>query len=149
MSLLGGLIGAAIALVCTAAILQPTTSNLSPLTRAVMLLVLCGVALTLGLLTGSAVGRRSRTADGRIRLFSALAGAVCGGLIGGALFLGLSAAYVRDYAALPSGTVDLVVAILALPILGALGLCLGALTGFGVGALSGLVLAVVVPKRSQ
>jgi hypothetical protein len=149
MSIFGGLIGAAIAFVCTAAILQPTTSNLSPVTRAVVLLLLCGVALILGLMTGSAVGRRSRSAAGRVRLFSALAGAVCGGLLGGTLFLGLSAAYVRDYAVWPSGSFDLVVAILALPILAALGLCLGSLTGFGVGALSGLVLSVVVPKRSQ
>jgi hypothetical protein len=149
MSVLGGLIGAGIAFVCTAAILQPTTSNLSPLTRALMFSLLLGLALLLGLMTGSSVGRRSRISGSRIRLFSALAGSVCGGLLGGALFLGLLAAYVRDYTAWPSGPFDLVVAVLALPILGALGLCVGALTGFGVGALSGLVLAVVVPKRRQ
>lgn len=148
MSVFGGLIGAGIAFVCTAAILQPTTVNLSPPMRALVLVLLLGLALLLGLMTGSAVGRRSRNSGSRIRLFSALAGSVCGGLLGGAVFLVLSAAYVRDYAAWPSGSFDLVVAVLALPILGALGLCLGALTGFGVGALSGLVLAVVVPKRA-
>ena len=80
-------------------------------------------------------------------MFSALAGAVCGGVLGGALFAGMSVAYVRDYAAWPTGTIDLVLALLAFPILGALGLCLGAVAGFGVGGLSGLVLALVVPKR--
>ncbi|HEY8684839.1 MAG TPA: hypothetical protein VIO57_04460 [Chloroflexota bacterium] len=147
MSVFGGLIGALVAFACTAAILQPATSNLSPLTRALVTSILLGLSLLLGLMTGSAVGRRSRVPDSRIRMFSALAAAVCGGILGGALFAGLSAAYVRDYAPWPSGTFDLILAILAFPILGALGLCLGAITGFGVGALSGLVLAVVVPKR--
>lgn len=147
MSVFGGLIGAVVAFACTAAILQPATSNLSPFTRALVLCVLLGLSLTLGLMTGSAVGRRSRIADSRIRMFSALAAAVCGGILGGALFVGLSAAYVRDYAAWPTGAFDLALAILAFPLLGALGLCLGAIAGFGVGGLSGLVLAVVVPKR--
>lgn len=147
MSVFGGLMGAGLAFACTAAILQPATSNLSSLTRTAVLLSVLGLALILGMMTGSAVARRARTSGSRIRLFSALAGSVCGGLLGGALFLGLSAAYVRDYGAWPSGTLDLLLAIVALPILGALGLCLGALAGFGVGALSGLVLAVVVPKR--
>lgn len=147
MSVLGGLVGAVIAFACMAAVAQPASSNLSPFSRAIVLGVLLGLALLLGLMSGSAVGRRSRIVGGRIRLFAALAGAVCGGLLGGALFLTISTAYVRDYATWPAGTFDLVLAIVSLPILGALGLCLGAVTGFGVGALSGLVLGVVVPKR--
>jgi hypothetical protein len=147
VSVFGGLIGAAIALACTAAILQPSTSNLPPFTRALVLCVLLGLSLVLGLMTGSAIGRRSRMPGSRIRMFSALASAVCGGVLGGALFVALCAAYMREYATWPSGTFDLILAALALPILGALGLCLGAATGFGVGALSGIVLAVVVPKR--
>lgn len=147
MSLFGGLVGAAMAFVCMAAVLQPATSNLSSVTRAVVLLVLLGLALILGLLTGSVVARRSRLPGSSIRLFSALAGSVCGGFLGGALILGLSTAYLRDYAVWPSDSVDLVMTILAIPVLGALGLCLGAATGFGVGALSGLALGLVVPKR--
>lgn len=149
MSVLGGAIGAIVALLCTAAILQPATSNLSPLTRVGALILLMGWALLLGALTGSAIGRRSRIAGGRVGLFAAFAGAVCGGLVGGGTFLLLTGAYLRDYAVWPSSTIDLIVSIAALPVLGALGLCLGALTGFGVGGISGLVLAAVVPKRAQ
>jgi hypothetical protein len=147
VSVFGGIIGAVIAFVCTAALVQPASANLSPITRTLLLCVLLGLSLLLGLMTGSAVGRRSRVPGSRIRLFSALAASVCGGILGGALFVGVSAAYVRDYAAWPTGSFDLLLAILALPILGALGLCLGAMAGFAVGGLSGLVLAVVVPKR--
>jgi hypothetical protein len=147
MSLVGGLFGSFFTLVCTAAVLQPATSNLTPGTRAVILVALLGLALALGLITGSAVGRRSRTPFGSLRLFAAMAGAVCGGLLGGALFLGLTLAYVGDYGAWPSGTLDQIFTVVALPALGALGLCLGGLAGFGLGGLSGLVLGVVVPRR--
>jgi hypothetical protein len=147
VSAFGGLIGATIALACTAAILQPTTSNLSAITRALVLCGLLGLSLVLGLMTGSAIGRRSRVQASRIRMFSALASAVCGAILGGALFVGLCAAYLRDYGSWPSSTFDMILAALALPALGTLGLCLGAATGFGIGGLSGIVLAVVVPKR--
>ena len=147
MSILGGLVGAMLSAICAAALAQPTTSNLDPLPRAIVLAILLGVAALLGLITGSAVGRRSRVAGSSIRLFSALAGAVCGGLLGGATAFTLTAAYMREYATWPSATLDVVLALVALPVLGALGLCLGAITGFGVGGLSGIVLGVVVPKR--
>ncbi|HEX6506718.1 MAG TPA: hypothetical protein VF221_03710 [Chloroflexota bacterium] len=147
MSLVGGLFGSFVTLVVTAAVVQPATTNLSPLTRAVVLVCLLGLALVLGLMAGSTVGRRSRTERTHLRLFSAFAGAVCGGLLGGAILLGLTAAYLRDYAVWPSGTVETVLTIAGVPILGALGFFIGALAGFGVGGLSGLVLAVVVPRR--
>ncbi len=149
MSVLGGLVGAAIASIVMAIILVPATNNLTGVTREVALAALLVFSFLLGLITGSAVGRRARFAGGRVRLFSALAGAVCGGLLGAATFFGLTAAYVRDYAIWPSNVVDVVVAVVSLPVLAALGLCVGSAAGFAVGGVTGVTLAIVVPKRRQ
>jgi hypothetical protein len=149
MSTVTGIISAAGWAAVMLLLLLRADQNLPATTGRLVEVVVLAVAITAGFLTGSTIARRARRARDHFGLFSALTGAIGGGLIGGTCLVALDASYLSAYASWPQSRVDDILLLASYPALGALGFALGALWGTLGGIVLGtLVRAVVRPANS-
>jgi hypothetical protein len=144
VSILFGLVAAAVSSVVTSQIANAAFANAGSSGRAITLLlaVLAGAG---GLLAGSAAFRRARRTHQSLALFSALAFAFSFGLVGVAFMVALTYGYTSAYGSTAGSGADAVTTLLAYPVFGALGGCLGSLAGWAVGLVASGALRVVAP----
>lgn len=124
-----------------------SAAHLPVFPRLVVTLVLLAVALMVGFLAGASIFRRAMRERMHLVPFSALAVAMAGGLIGLSQALGLTIAYLSNYASWPEDRLDQVLVLLSYPVFGALGFVVGALVGVLIGTVLGAMLRVVSPAR--
>jgi hypothetical protein len=142
---IAGLISAAGAALVMWALVYLASQGLPQGSRTLVLWPAVTVAALVGFLAGGTTVRRAQTVPDQIGLFSALAGAVAGGVIGLVAAVGLTAAYLSSYATWPASVTDDVLLIIAYPAFGLTGFFVGAIAGVVCGALAGLVLRIVTP----
>lgn len=132
----GGLVGAGICAAVAFFLATAGTHNLPGSVAGLAQIGIVGCAAIVGFVAGSAVAKRAGRDRSHIGLFSALAGGVAGGTLGCVYALAITAAYLSNYATWPQDRMDQVFVLLAYPIFGAFGLCLGG----AVGLIGGLLL---------
>lgn len=123
-------------------VLQPLTAQLPSEQRVVSLAVAVGVAVLAGFLAGGAIVRRAVRRKGRIVLFTGLASAVAGGIMGSCTAVVLTAAYLVSYGHPPADLSGRIIYVLAVPASGGLGWFVGAALGLLVGLTGGALLRV-------
>jgi hypothetical protein len=104
-----------------------------------------GLAALGAFLAGSSAYRRARRTHERLGVFTGLAFAFCFALVGGAFAAGLTATYLAGFSAGQATGADDVLTMVAYPVLGLTGLCLGAVCGWVVGLLASGALRVLAP----
>jgi hypothetical protein len=96
-------------------------------------------------LAGSSAYRRARRTHERLGLFTAVAFAFCFALVGAAFAAGLTASYLSGFSAGQATGADDALTVVAYPVLGLTGLCLGAVCGWLVGLLASGALRILAP----
>jgi len=144
MRLIGGLVTAAM-LALTAWLIVHAAARSIPSAQATALSMGAFViGALLGFLCGSAMaGQASRKSRG-VAAFSAVSGAVVGGLLGAAVMESLTITYLSAYASWPVDLSDQILMVAAFPVMAALGLCLGGLLGLVAGGAGGLLLRMTL-----
>lgn len=145
MSFLIGLVTGLGAALVTWSITGALVASLPALTARGISALLAVLACLVGFLAGSAAYSRARRSREHLTLFSSVAFAVAGGVIGAACAVALTAAYLHAYGAWTGNPVDAVLTVLAYPIFGLLGLALGAIAGSVVGVVASGALRVLTP----
>lgn len=135
MTVLSGLVGACITVALALLIGLYSTQNLPGLVGAASLFAIVIVAAVVGIVAGSAVGRRAGRHEPEMGRFLVLATTVAGGAAGCGLAFILTVAYLGSYTTWPQDRIDQVLEVLAYPVFGWLGLCLGGALGLFVGLL--------------
>jgi hypothetical protein len=144
---IGGLLGAVLALLAIWSPLMGLTANLPGTAGTGVRGVLIVLACLVGFLAGSAVARRGRRDREHLRLFSGVTGGVAGGIIGAAATLLVTGAYLIVYGHIPMDISDEVLAGLGLVAFTVVGFFLGAFVGSLVGALLGTALKFASPRH--
>jgi hypothetical protein len=106
--------------------------NLHPAERGFVELLLVGVALLIGALTGGLISRHG-SQDHPV-LFGVTAGAISGGVCGAAYSLVMGVSFVSTFGGAPVGFIDGLLVILAYPVFAALGALIGSVPGLILGA---------------
>lgn len=144
MGILFGLAVAAASSYLTVQLSAGAFANAGPAGSAVGLAI--GILAGVGaFLAGSSAYRRARRTHERLGLFTALAFGFCFAVVGGAFMVALTAIYVGTYSAGQSTAGDGLLTVLAYPILGLIGLCLGAVGGWLVGLVASGALRFLAP----
>lgn len=143
MALVGGAIGGGVTTAVVWLVGTLALHNLPGGAAAPSLVALLLVAAVSGFLTGAAVARRAARNRQHLTLFSGVAGAVCGAIVGCAGALTLTGAYLASYASWPNDPVDQILVLLAYPAFAGVGLWLGGLAGLLSGWMTGLALGVI------
>jgi hypothetical protein len=145
MSFLIGLISGLVAAALTWSLTGVLVVNLPALTARWLSISLAVIALAVAFLAGSAAYSRARRSREHLTLFSSVAFAVAGGVIGAAFAVGMTAGYLHTFATPTTSPLDLVLTVLSYPIFGLLGLSLGAITGSIAGLFASGALRVLAP----
>jgi len=123
------------------------SGNLPASTRLLSQIGLVFAAVVCGFLAGAAIfGRRARRLD-HLAAFSAMAGAVAGGLLGAVFAIIVTGSYLSAYGTWPQGWGEQGLMILAYPAFALLGLCIGTVPGLLFGLLAGGFARLVTPAR--
>lgn len=144
---IGGLLGAILALLAVWSPLEGMTGNLPGVLGVGIRVILLILAAVIGFLAGSAVARRARRDREHLGLFAFVTGGVAGGIMGAAIALGVTGAYLAVYGQAPAGISDDVLAALGVAAFGALGFFAGGIAGSVIGGLLGAVLKFAAPGR--
>lgn len=145
--MIGGLLGAVLALLAIWSPVMGLTANLPGTMGSIVRIVLIALACVVGFLAGSAVARRRRRDREHLRLFSSVTGGVAGGIIGAVAVLLVAGAYLVVYGHVPLDAGDGALVGLGLAAFSVLGFFLGAFVGSVVGALLGSALQFASPRR--
>lgn len=146
MGLLGGMVGAAAA-VAVWWLAQTSARNLPGATGEIVPVALALFTVLVGFLVGAAIGSRARRYPHRIALFSMVASGFGGAIIGAALALAITGAYLASYGTWPDDTLGRVLFVLAFPAFGGLGWFAGAAAGSIVGLTGGAILRLLGAVR--
>lgn len=147
MWLVGGILGAFLTSGAAFLLARIGMQNLPGAKGALALAAVLVVAALGGFLAGSAIVLRARRRRDHLVPFSCLAGGVCGGLVGCAYAVTITAAYLSSYSSWPQDRLDQIFVLLSYPAFGALGFWMGALVGLLLGLLAGGTLRLVAPVR--
>jgi hypothetical protein len=147
VTILGALLGAILAALPAGTLTWLAGDNLSTPERLLLTSLIGAVSALTGLVVGAAVTRRVRYEPYRLVAFTGLASSFGGGLIGAACSAGITAAYLAAYGAWPSGIVDDVLFVFAIPAFAALGWFTGAAAGVLLGLASGTILRGLTALR--
>lgn len=147
MYVIGGLLGAVLALLAIWSPVMGLTGNLPGTAGTGVRIAVIVLACVVGFLAGSAVTRRGRRDRDHLRLFSSVTGGVAGGIVGAAVVLLVSGAYLIAYGHIPLDVTDEALAVLGLVSFTILGFFAGAFVGSVVGALLGTALKFSSPRR--
>lgn len=147
MSKIAGVAVAGLSVWATWVIAGYVTRNLPASTGRVSLGLLLVLAAGVGFLLGSVIGRRARRNRTDLALFSGVAGAVAGGVLGSGLAFTVTLAYLSSYTTWPDDRMDQILLLLSYPVFTAVGLCAGAMVGTLVGLLLGGVVRATIAAR--
>jgi predicted PurR-regulated permease PerM len=147
MCVLGGILGASLTSFAAWALAGVGTHNLPAPKGFLSLIVVLVVAAAAGFLAGAAIVRRAGRTRDHLALFSCLAGGTCGGLVGCAYAVTLTAAYLSSYSTWPGDRLDQILVVLSYPAFGGVGFWMGALVGLFLGLVVGGMLKIVAPAR--
>lgn len=140
MTFLGGLFGAALAALPAGLLTWLAAGNLAGSDRPLLTATIAAVAALAGLTVGAAISRRFRYQPYRLIVFTGLAASFGGGFVGAVCAAGITAAYLAAYGTWPSGILDQILFVLAIPAFAGVGWFAGAAVGIVVGVASGTIL---------
>ena len=126
---------------------QKSAGNLPEPAKVLMPVSLALFTVLVGFLVGAAIGRRASRRPDQIALFSTIASAFGGALIGASLALAVTGAYLASYGSWPEDTAGRILFVLAFPAFGGLGWFAGAAAGSVVGLTGGAILRLLGGAR--
>jgi hypothetical protein len=146
MGLIGGALGAG-AGIGVWWLAEMSAGNLPEPERTMMPVVLALFSVLVGFMVGAAIGQRASRYPQRITLFAIVASGFGGAIIGAAVALTVTGAYLAAYGTWPDDSLGQVLFVLAFPAFGGVGWFLGAAAGSIVGLTGGAILRLLGAAR--